>query len=104
MDTTDVFIELHVPDFKKVIDFYTKLGFKIVWRSEDYLVIKKGKSILNFYGNSNKIFRQSYFKKFPKNTKRGYATEIVIPIDNIKEFYSKIIKHAKIVEPLKLKK
>jgi catechol 2,3-dioxygenase-like lactoylglutathione lyase family enzyme len=101
---TDVFLELHVPDFEKVIKFYTKLGFKIVWRSEDYLVIRRGESVLNFYGGSNKVYNQSYFKRFPKKTKRGYAVEIIVPIDDIKKFYKKIKNFVKVVEPLKLKK
>ena len=31
---TDVLIELHVPDFKPVKDFYSQLGFEIVWERE----------------------------------------------------------------------
>ncbi len=100
---TDVFLELHVPDFKKVIKFYSKLGFQIVWRSEDYLVMRRGGSVLNFYGGSYKVYEQSYFKKFPKKTKVGYALEIIIPIDDIKNFYRKVKKYIKVVEPLKLK-
>lgn len=102
---TDVFIELHVPNFNKVIEFYSKLGFKVVWRSEDYLVIRRGKSVLNFYGDSQKALQMNpYFKKFSEKTKKGYAIEIIIPVDNIKSFYEKVRKHMKIFESLTLQK
>src|SRR3989344_191799 len=37
-EKTDVFIELHVPDFQTAIDFYKILGFAVVWISDEYLV------------------------------------------------------------------
>lgn len=102
--STDVYIELHVPDFKKTIEFYSKLGFKQLWRTEDYLVMKRKKSVLNFYGESEKIYSHSYFGRFKKTTKRGYGVEIIIPVENIESFYRKTKKFAKIVRPLMLKK
>ena len=102
--STDVYIELHVPDFRKTIDFYSRLGFKQLWRTEDYLVMKRKKSVLNFYGGSNKIYSHSYFRQFKKTTKRGYGVEVIIPVDNIEDFHKKVKKFAKIVRPLMLKK
>lgn len=101
---TDVFIELHVPDFQIAIDFYKLLGFEIVWMSDDYLVMRKGKSIINFYCGSEKIYNHSYFGNFPKNTKRGYAVEIFFLVDDVKKFYEEIKDKVKVVAPLKLKK
>lgn len=100
---TDVFIELHVPDFQKAIDFYKVLGFRIVWLEDEYLVMRKGKSILNFYSGSPKVYNHIYFGKFPKTTKRGYAVEILFLVKDVKKFYDKIKDKVKIVEPLKLK-
>jgi catechol 2,3-dioxygenase-like lactoylglutathione lyase family enzyme len=85
---TDVYIELHVPDFKRAIEFYSRLGFKPLWRTEDYLVMKRKSSVLNFYGGSQKVYSHSYFGRFKKTTKCGYGVE----------------KFARIVQPLKLKK
>lgn len=102
--STDVYIELHVPDFKKTIEFYSRLGFKQLWRTEDYLVMKRKKSILNFYGGSEKIYSHSYFGQFKKSTKRGYGVEIIIPVENVESFYRKAKRFAKIVRPLMLKK
>jgi lactoylglutathione lyase len=101
---TDVYIELHVPDFKRTIEFYSRLGFKIVWRTEDYLVMKRKRSVLNFYGGSEKIYRHSYFGGFGKKTKTGYGVEIIIPVDQVEGFYKRVRKFAEVVQPLQLKK
>jgi lactoylglutathione lyase len=100
----DIEIELHVPDFEKIIDFYSKLGFKIVLRKSRYLIMQMGKTRINFYGGSDEIFQQSYFKNFPKDTKRGYAVEIAISMGDIEKFYEKVKKvlGKHIVQELKL--
>ena len=104
MMSTDVYIELHVPDFDKTIRFYSRLGFKQLWRTEDYLVMKRKRSILNFYGGSENIYSHSYFGRFKKTTRRGYGVEIIIPVESIESFYKKAKRFAKIVRPLMLKK
>lgn len=101
---TDVYIELHVPDFRRAIDFYSKLGFKLLWRTEDYLVMNRKRSVLNFYGGSEKVYHHSYFGRFDKNTKCGYGVEIIIPVDGVQRFYNRVKKFAKVVQPLELKK
>lgn len=98
-------IELHVPDFDRVLDFYGKLGFKKVWhRSEnnnaDYLVMEREGTLLNFWPGNERVYEQSYFKNFPKDTKRGYGVELVIPVDDVKAFHGQIQGFAKIVNPL----
>jgi uncharacterized glyoxalase superfamily protein PhnB len=101
---TDVYIELHVPDFKKAIGFYSRLGFKLLWRTEDYLVMRRKRSVLNFYGGSQKVYSHSYFGRFKKTTKCGYGVEIIIPVDRVERFYNRVRKFAKIVQPLQVKK
>src|ERR1019366_969118 len=102
-ETTETFIELHVPDFQIAIDFYKILGFKLVWVSAEYMVIKRRKSVLFFYGGDNKIYRHSYFGSFPKSTKRGYGVEIIIYEHNIASFYNRIRWKVKVVEKLQLR-
>ncbi|OGI63723.1 hypothetical protein A2914_00920 [Candidatus Nomurabacteria bacterium RIFCSPLOWO2_01_FULL_41_21] len=96
----NLIIELHIPDFGKVKEFYSKLGFEVI--SEDkkgknypgYLVLKRkdklGDTIINFYGDDDRVFNQSYFKKFPRDTIRGYAIELTMPTSNIEDFYSMV--------------
>ncbi|MBI2675881.1 MAG: VOC family protein [Candidatus Aenigmarchaeota archaeon] len=103
-DLTDIFIELHVPDFRKAMEFYKILGFRIARREKDYLVMKRGQSILNFYGGSGKVCNQNYFRNFPKETKRGYAVEIIIQVKNVQKFYEKIKNKVKVVQPLRKRK
>ena len=104
---TDVILELHVPDFERVKDFYGKLGFKIVWERapegfKGYLVMKKGESVLCFWAGNNEVYNHPYFKQFSKDTKRGYGAEIVIFVEDIEKFYGKVSKFAKVVEKLTL--
>ena len=105
LEFTDVInIELHVPDFKKAIDFYRILGFNVLWMSEDYLVMRKGNNILSFYMGNEKVYEQDYFKEFPKNTKRGYAVEIILFEKNIDKFYDEIKNKVDVVSELKTKR
>ena len=106
--TSDVMIELHVPSFEITKKFYGDLGFEVVWERipEDpsirYFVMKKGTSILNFYNGTEEVYNHSFFKKFPKITPRGYAVEIIIPVDGIEDFYKLVSSKYKknIIKPL----
>src|SRR3989338_7314452 len=95
----NLILELHVPDFNKVKEFYSCLGFETAMEHipaelPGYLVLKRksdlGDTFLNFYGGDERVYDQSFFKQFSKNTLRGYATEITIPVSNIKLEYEKI--------------
>lgn len=98
-------IELHVPDLEIVKKFYSKLGFKITLENKlnkeelGYLTMTRadeiGSTMLNFYGGDERIYNQSFFKQFPKDTKRGYATEITIPTANIEKVYQLVFKYLK---------
>lgn len=97
-------VELHVPDFEIVLDFYGKLGFKKVWhRSEntnaDYLVMNRDGVIINFWPGNDRVYEQSYFKRFPKDTKRGYGVELVITVDDIDAYYEQVKTFANVVDP-----
>ncbi|MDE1871014.1 MAG: hypothetical protein KGI06_02125 [Candidatus Micrarchaeota archaeon] len=102
-----VVIELHVPDFKKTKAFYKKLGFEVV--SEDpigkelgYLVMRLGKTFLNFYGGDSRVYKHTFFKEFPKNTRLGYGVEITIILDDIEGYYKSVFPKVKnnVVQPL----
>lgn len=103
---TDVFIELHVPDFDIAQNFYGKLGFEVVWRRDEpkgYMVMRRGQSVINFYSGTEQVYQQSYFKRFSQTTPRGYAVEIILLSDDVEKYYEEIRhKVDTIVEPLKL--
>jgi uncharacterized glyoxalase superfamily protein PhnB len=95
----DVIIELHVPDFYTVKDFYGKLGFEKVWEyppkgQSGYLVMKRQNSVLAFFCGNEEVYNHSYFKRFPKTTPRGYGTEICLYISDqdIESYYDNVIK------------
>lgn len=97
-------IELHVPDFQIAYNFYKLLGFSLVLMEEDYMVIKKEENVLAMYGGAEKVYAHPYFKNFSKNTKRGYATEIVIFVDKIDEYYASLEESVNVVSSLKVGK
>lgn len=96
----NLIIELHVPDFDKVKEFYSIFNFKTALehfpneKEPGYLVLKRksglGDTLLNFYGGDNRVFNQAFFKQFPKETTRGYAVEITIPVSDINLEYEKV--------------
>ena len=100
-------IELHVPNFDVVKDFYSKLGFNIVWEQSshgnenDYLVMQRDGVILNFWPGNDAVYDQPYFKNFAPDTKRGYGVEIVYMVDDIHSYYEDVSKFANVVEELK---
>ena len=99
-------LELHVPDFEVVKEFYGKLGFSLVWSRQrgddgDYLVMERDGTILNFWPGNDKVYDQSYFKGFPKSTKRGYGVKIVYTVEDIEEYYDEVRQFSKVVSPLK---
>ena len=107
--TNTITIELHVPDFEKVKKFYQKLGFVVVREDFDkegdgYLVLKMRDHVLCFWAGSDIVYNQSYFKKFPKETKRGYGVEIIITVDDIEAHYHNAKKFATIVGDLNLRR
>lgn len=100
-------LELHVPDQSVAKDFYENLGFKVVWKRTkgdpgDYMVMERNGAIINFWPGNKHVWDQSYFKRFPRDTKRGYGVEIVYTVDDVEEYYNEIKEFVKIVEPLKL--
>lgn len=95
--SNNLIIELHVPDLEKARDFYSKLGFvvglddKLTENELGYLTMIRsdelGETMINFYGGDDRVYDQSFFKKFPKETVRGYEIELTIPTKDIAGFY-----------------
>lgn len=108
-------LELHVPNFNEVKNFYSKLGFKNIYEEPvekelGYLVMKRkdeaGDTIINFYGGDERVYNHSFFRDFSKETRRGYEVEITIPVGNIDNYYQNVSPHIKsnLVQDLKTKR
>lgn len=101
-------LELHVPNFGPVKDYYGKLGFEIVWDrpaegDKGYLVMKMDNTIICFWPGTDAIYDQTYFKQFSKDTPRGYGVELVVMVDDVDAYYEEVKDFANIVEPLILR-
>jgi len=93
----NLIIELHVPNLEIAKDFYSKLGFVVSMddrpneKELGYLtMIRKdemGNTMINFYGGDERVYDQSFFKQFPKDTKRGYEVSITMVIKDVEKLY-----------------
>jgi lactoylglutathione lyase len=101
-------IELHITDFQKAKDFYQELGFEIIFERypegfKGYLVMKLENNAICFWGGNENIYQQEFFKKFSKETPRGYGVEIILMYSKLDELYTKAKELNCIVEELKMK-
>ena len=102
-----VLLELHVTNFDKVKEYYEKLGFEVIWERKPegfkgYLILKMCDNILCFWAGNEYVYEEPYFRRLPKSTKRGYGLEIIIMVDNVERYYSKVKGFANVVEELTL--
>ncbi len=109
----NLIIEFHIPDLELAKRFYSQLGFKVGIDDQlneieiGYLTMirenESGTTMLNFYGGDDRVYDQSYFKQFPKDTKRGYGIETTIIVEDILSLYEQVQRnlHEYIVRELK---
>ncbi|HSX28616.1 MAG TPA: hypothetical protein VLF60_04170 [Candidatus Saccharimonadales bacterium] len=98
-------LELHVPSFAPVREFYAQFGFEELSYDPTsgggsdlgYLVLIRrdsiGDTLLNFYGDKAKVTKHAYFADFPADTPRGYAVEITVPVSNVDSLWQKVEPH-----------
>lgn len=103
-----VLLEIHVPDFNIVKEYYGKLGFKVQWERppegfKGYLIMNMDENILCFWAGNDHVWEQEYFSQFSKDSKRGYGLEIVVMVEDIEAYYEKVKDFANVVEELQLK-
>jgi len=101
-------LELHVPDFNLVKEFYRKLGFEVVWerspeKFKGYLVLKMNENILCFWAGNDSVYEHPYFMRYGNNTKRGYGVEVVIMVENVEQCYEEVKDRVKVVEELMMR-
>ncbi len=117
--SNNLVLELHIPDFTMAREFYLIFGFQelsyapVSGGGSDlgYMVLKledhNGRTLINFYGDKEKVSQHAYFNEFPANTPRGYAVEIVVPVKDVETLWDNIkdkLSNAQIAQPLKLKR
>ncbi|HMH70153.1 MAG TPA: hypothetical protein VK502_02045 [Candidatus Saccharimonadales bacterium] len=112
-------LELHVPSFQLVRDFYGKLDFKETTYDPTsgggsdlgYLVMRRcdeiGDTTLNFYGDKENVSKHAYFVDFPTDTPRGYGVEITVPVSDVEGLWRNVsdtFDKQAISQPLTLKR
>ncbi|MEU7143756.1 hypothetical protein ABZ942_30240 [Nocardia sp. NPDC046473] len=104
--TVGTVVELHVPDFGPVREFYTGLGFEVVWErapegKKGYLVVQLENNVLCFWCGNEYVYEQSYFRKFPESTTRGYGVEVVVMVADIEHQFGRVSDEGCVASPLK---
>jgi hypothetical protein len=112
-------LELHVPNFATAKEFYAIFGFSKLHYDPTsgggsdlgYMVLKRedtiGRTLINFYGDDERVCEHSFFKDFPTNTRRGYEVEITIPVSDVDGLWDSIkdkMRLDQIAQSLKMKR
>jgi hypothetical protein len=71
-------IELHVPDFDPIREYYGRLGFVVVWErepegSKGYLVMKMGSNVLCFWAGNENAYQRGFLKNSRVTHRAGTA-------------------------------
>jgi hypothetical protein len=101
-------IEFHVPDFAPVREFYGLIGFEVCREhpAEDrkgYLVLALEENVLCFWGGNDCIYTQEYFKRFGPESPKGVGVEVVLQVEDVRQFYNRVKDKVAILEPLKMR-
>lgn len=103
---TRTLVELHVPDFAPVKEFYARLGFHVereepITVEGGYLVLARDENTLRFWPGTPRAAEHAYFQRFPAGTPRGYGVEIVIVVDDVEGLYEVARAMGAVVEELR---
>ncbi len=117
--SNNLVLELHIPDFGQARVFYALFNFdQLAYDPTSggesdlgYMVLKRedslGRTLINFYGDKEKVSKHAHFEAFPLNTPRGYAVEITIPVSDVEKLWNSVkekLDSSKIAQPLTLKR
>lgn len=99
-------VELHVPDFGPVKEFYGALGFRVERedRSDDgdgYLVLSLDGNLLAFWPGSSLVERHPYFSS--PDAKAGHRVEIVLMVQDLEAVHERARRLGAVVAPLMLR-
>ena len=95
-------LELHIPAFSPAREFYGKFGFEELSYDPTsgggsdlgYMVLIRhdpvGDTMINFYGDKDKVAQHARFNAFPADTPRGYAVEITVSVSNVVELWEQV--------------
>lgn len=94
-------VELHVPDFGPVKDFYGALGFHVEREEhppDGYLVLALDGNLLAFWPGSSLVDRHPYFGD--AEAKPGHRVEIVLMVEDLDAAHERASRLGAVVAPL----
>ncbi len=112
-------LELHIPHFDTARSFYKMFNFEEILHDPTsgggsdlgYMVLRRvdtiGDTLINFYGDKEKVSKHTHFADFPENTPKGYAIEITVPVSNVESLWDDVkekLKDNQISQELTLKR
>jgi hypothetical protein len=62
-----------------------------------YLVLKMEGNSLCFWAGNEYVYERSYFKHFPRSTRRGSGVEIVLMVENVEAYCQRVNDAAVVV-------
>lgn len=98
-------MELHVPNFSAAKDYYGKMGFEIQWEQppdghKGYLVMELEGNLVAFWCGNESVYEHSFFRRYPKETPKGFGVELVFMVPDVEGYYEKVRPFANVVEEL----
>jgi lactoylglutathione lyase len=99
------YVELHVPDFEVVKEFYGKLGFRVAREDpasgrDGYLVMELDGGVVAFWPGTDEVYQHSHFQNFPRDTPRGFGVELAFSVENLEVVHRAALDMDCVVAPL----
>lgn len=90
---TGLRMELFVRDMDGSLDFYCGvLGFELIRREEGYASIRSGRVTLGIGPIAKLALDEGYFTRGRLEKDRGAGVEIVLEVDDIDAFHTKVVE------------
>lgn len=83
-----IVVELFVSDVERSIAFYEALGFRVVKRWRDWLILERDGVKLTLQGDSHAVAGPHYFTPHIGRQPRGTGVEIVVQVDDVDAIFA----------------
>jgi lactoylglutathione lyase len=78
-----IVVELFVSDIERSLAFYRTLGFGVLKRYEDWILLRRGDIKLSLQGDAHAVQGPHYFTPHIGRTPRGTGVEISIQVTDV---------------------
>jgi lactoylglutathione lyase len=96
-----VVVEFFVSDVERSIAFYEALGFRVLKRWEDWLILERDGVKLTLQGDAHAVAGPHYFTPDIGRRPRGTGVEVAVQVDDVDALYAVAqAKGLNIVKPI----